>query len=67
MKDTNPNAHIKIFKKTIRVNGETMEADIITLFGFILRDNISKWGKKFVQDYPNCTLEELEQVFCKCF
>jgi hypothetical protein len=29
VKDTYPNAHIKIFKKAIKANGETMEADII--------------------------------------
>ncbi len=36
MKDTNLDAHIKVFKKTIRVNGETMEIDIINLFSFTL-------------------------------
>ncbi len=35
MKDTNPNTHIKVFKKAIRINGEIGEADIINLFGFI--------------------------------
>ncbi len=35
MKDTNPNTHIKVFKKAIRINGEIVEADIINLFGFI--------------------------------
>jgi hypothetical protein len=60
MKDTNPNVHIRIFKKVIRTNGETMEADIINLFGFTLQDNISKWGENFVQDRPNCTFDELK-------
>jgi hypothetical protein len=32
LKDTNPNTHIRIFKKTIRV----VEADIINMFSFIL-------------------------------
>jgi hypothetical protein len=36
MKDIDHDAHIIIFKKTIKANGETMEADIINLFGFIL-------------------------------
>ncbi len=47
MKDTNLDAHIKVFKKTIRANGETMETDIINLFSFTLWDNISKMGQKF--------------------
>jgi len=48
VKDTNLNVHIRIFKKTIKANGETMEVDIINLFGFTLKDNISKWGQKCV-------------------
>jgi hypothetical protein len=36
MKDTNPNVHIKIFKKAIKANGKTMEANIINLYGFTL-------------------------------
>jgi hypothetical protein len=60
MKDINPDAHIKVFKKTIKANGETVEVNIINLFGFTLRCNISKWGEKFVQDHPNCTFDELE-------
>ncbi len=37
MKDTDLDAHIKFFKKTIKANGETVEADIINLFGFTLQ------------------------------
>jgi len=36
VKDTNPNAHIKFFKKTIKANRETVEVDIINMFGFTL-------------------------------
>jgi hypothetical protein len=46
VKDTDLDAHIKVFKKAIKVNGETMEVDIINLFGFTLKDNIFEWGKK---------------------
>jgi hypothetical protein len=67
MKDIDPNAHIRVFKKVIRANRETMEDDIINLINFILQDNISKWGKNITQDHPNCTFEELEQAFCKHF
>jgi hypothetical protein len=44
-----------------------VEADIINLFGFTLRNNILKRDKNFVQDHPNCIFEKLEQMFCKCF
>jgi hypothetical protein len=46
-------AHIKVFMKAIKANGGTMEADIIKLFGFTLKDNISKWEENYVQDHPN--------------
>jgi hypothetical protein len=44
-----------------------MEVDIVNLFGFTLRDNVCEWGKNYVQDHPNYTLEKLEQAFCKRF
>jgi hypothetical protein len=67
VKNTNLNVHIRILKKAIKANGEIMKVDIINLFGFTLRDNISKWGEKCVQDHPNYIFEELEQTFCKQF
>jgi hypothetical protein len=36
VKDIDLHAHIKVFKKTIKVDGEIMEANIMNLFGFIL-------------------------------
>jgi hypothetical protein len=54
-----------MFKKAIKANGETMEANIINLFNCNLRNNIYEWGDKFVQDHPNCTFEKLEQTFYK--
>jgi hypothetical protein len=38
-------AHIKVFKKAIKVNGETVEV-IVNLFGFTRKDSIFEWGKK---------------------
>jgi len=40
VKNTNPNTHIRVFKKAIKANGETMEADIINLF-FLLYETTS--------------------------
>ncbi len=64
VKDTNHDVHNKAFKKAIKTNGETMEINIIKLFSFIVKDNISEWGQNFIQDHPNCTFEKLEQAFC---
>jgi hypothetical protein len=65
VKDINLDAHIKVFKKAIKANGETMEANIINLFGFILKDNIFGWGQNYVQDHPNDIFEKLKQTFYK--
>jgi hypothetical protein len=37
-----------------------MEAYIINMFGFILKNNIFKWGENYIQDHPNYKFEELE-------
>ncbi len=60
-------AQIRMFKKAIKTNGETLEANIINLFNCSLRNSIYKWGDSFVQDHPNCTFEKLEQTFYKRF
>ncbi len=65
VKHTKLDAHIRVFKKAIKANGETMEVDIINMFGFTLRNNIFEWGENFVQNHPNCTFEKLEQTFYK--
>ncbi len=49
----------------INTNGEIIQSNIINFFGYILKDNIFKWGKNYVQEHPNCIFEELEQAFCK--
>jgi hypothetical protein len=67
VKNIDPNVHIKVLKKAIKANGETMEVDIINLFGFTLKDNISKRGENSIQNHPNCTFEKLEQAFWKQF
>jgi hypothetical protein len=40
VKDIDLDVHIKIFKKMIKANGETMQTNIMNLFNFTLRDNI---------------------------
>ncbi len=66
-KDIVLDAHIRVFKKVIKVNGEIVEANIINMFGFTLKDNIFEWGQNYVQDHPNYTFEESAQTFCKRF
>jgi hypothetical protein len=40
VKDLDSNAHIKVLKKAIKDNGETMEVDIINIFGFTFKNSI---------------------------
>jgi len=47
VKDTDLGTHIKVFKKVSKANGEIVEVDIINLFGFTFKDNISEWGEKY--------------------
>jgi hypothetical protein len=67
VKDTNPDAHIRMFKKAIKANGEIVEVNIINMFGFTLKNNIIEWGEIFVQNHPIFIFEELEQTFYKQF
>jgi hypothetical protein len=41
VKKFDPNVKIRIFKAVIRANGEIDDADIVNLFGFILKNIIS--------------------------
>jgi hypothetical protein len=65
VKDIDLNARIRVFKNAIKANGETIEFNIINFFGFTFKDNMFEWGENYIQNHPNCTLEELEQTFCK--
>jgi hypothetical protein len=58
VKDIDPNVHIRVFKKVIETNGETVEVDIINLFGFISQASILEWGENFIQDHANYTFDD---------
>ncbi len=55
VKNTNLNVYIRVFKKDINANGENLEAGIINLVGFALKNSMYEWGGNFVQGHPNCT------------
>jgi hypothetical protein len=41
VKDSNPDAHVKMFKVVIKANSEIDDAEIINLFSFTLKDIVS--------------------------
>ncbi len=65
VKDKNLDVHIQIFKKAIITKAKKINEDIINLFGFMFKENISKQGENFVQNHHNHTFVELEHTFCK--
>jgi len=40
VKDYDPDAHVKVFKATIKSNGETEDAEIVNLFSFAFKDTM---------------------------
>ncbi len=50
VKDFDPNAHVKVFKVTIRANGETEDAKIVNLFNFTFKDTIFDWCNNYMGD-----------------
>jgi hypothetical protein len=59
VKDSDPDAHVKVFKTTFRANGERKDAEIVNMFSFTLRDTIFYWCNNYMGDYPNCTFVKL--------
>jgi len=55
VKDSNPDVQVGVFKATIKINGETDNAEIINLSSFALRDIVSNWCNNYMGDYPYYT------------
>ncbi len=63
VKDSDPNALVRMFKVAIKTNSETNDAKIIILFNFTLKDIMSEWCNNIMGDYPNCIFVKLQLVF----
>jgi hypothetical protein len=59
VKDSNPNAHVKVFKVAIRANGETKYAKNVNMFSFTFSDIVFDWCNNYMGDYLNCIFVEL--------
>jgi len=59
VKDFDPNAHVRVFKATIKANGETENAKIVNLFSFIFRNTLFDWCNNYMRDYPYCIYVKL--------
>jgi hypothetical protein len=54
VKDFDPNAHVRVFKVAIIINGETKDVEIVNLFSFTFRDIVYDWCNNHMGDYPDC-------------
>jgi hypothetical protein len=59
VKDFNPYAHVKVFKATIKANGETKDVKFVNLFSFTLKDILFDWCNNYMGNYPYCTFVKL--------
>ncbi len=67
MKDSNQDAHVKVFKTAINANGDRKDENFINLFSFTLRDIVFDWYNCYIGDHPYCILTNLYLVFYKWF
>jgi hypothetical protein len=63
VKDSNPNAHVRIFQTVIKTNSETNDARIFNLFNFTLRDTMFDWCNNYLGNYLDCTFVKLYLTF----
>jgi hypothetical protein len=59
VKNSNPNAHVEVFKTTIKANGETKDVKIVSMFSFTLKDTMSNWCNNYMGDYLECIFAEV--------
>jgi len=57
--DSNPDAHVKVFKAAIRANNEADDAKIVSLFSFTFKNIVLDWCNNCMGDYPDCTFVKL--------
>jgi hypothetical protein len=61
VKDVDPNAHVRVFKVAIRTN----DVEIVNLFNFTFKNNVSNWCNNYIEDYLDSTFVELQLTFYK--
>jgi hypothetical protein len=59
-KNFDPNAHVRVFKATIKANYEMIDEEISNWFNFTSKDNGSNWCNNYMQDHPNCKFANLK-------
>jgi hypothetical protein len=65
VKDSDPYAHVRVFKVTIRAYSEIDYVRIVNMFIFTFNNIMSNWHNNYMGDYLDCTFAKLQLVFCK--
>jgi len=64
-KNTNPNAHVRIFEAIVRANRKTSKEYIVNVFNYILKEMILNWCHNYMLEFLDCIIFKLIQTFCK--
>ncbi len=59
VKDSSPNAHVRVSKVAIRINSETNDAKIVNVFSFTLKGTMSNWCNNYLGEYLDYIFAEL--------
>jgi len=59
VKNSNPDVHVRVFKTTIKANGETKDVKIVNMFSFTLKDIMFNWCNNYMGDYLECIFAKL--------
>jgi len=57
VKDFDLDVHVRVFKATIRINGEIEDVKIVNLFSFTFKDIVYDWCNNYIRDYPDYILQ----------
>ncbi len=58
-KDFDLDAHVRVFKVTIKANSETNDAKIVNMFNFTFKNIVTNWCNNYLGDYLDFTFTKL--------
>jgi hypothetical protein len=59
VKNSNPYAHVRVFKTAIQANGEKEDVKLVNMFSFTLQDIMSNCCNNYMGDYLECIFVKL--------